>query len=129
MSLSTIFSPIYAHLLNAKKVEILPTPNGRSAAEKADFNKIRDENGKIFATEENGFVKQFSLYPNDYARIYAENKIVEGYYVGYDIDSSRISLIGHDKADKKSTDRISGGMITLIERYDISVLGDNYRWI
>ena len=123
------FSPIYAHLLNAKKVEILPTPNGRSVAEKADFNKIRDEKGKIFATEENGFVKQFSLYPNDYVRIYAGNKIVEGYYVGYDIDSGRISLIGHDKADKKNTDRISGGTITSIERYDISVLGDNYRWI
>ena len=123
------FSPIYAHLLNTKKVEILPTPNGRSVAEKADFNKIRDENGKIFATEENGFVKQFSLYPNDYVRIYAGNKIVEGYYVGYDIDSGRVSLIGHDKADKKNTDRISGGTITFIERYDISILGDNYRWI
>jgi CRISPR-associated protein, SAG0894 len=72
------FSPIYAHLLNAKKVEILPTPNGRSAAEKADFNKIRDENGKIFATEENGFVKQFSLYPNDYVRIYAKKQDCRG---------------------------------------------------
>ena len=123
------FSPIYAHLLNAKKVEILPTPNGRSAAEKADFNKIRDENGKIFATEENGFVKQFSLYPNDYVRIYAKNKIVEGYYVKYNIANGSISLIGHDKADKKNIDGVSGGTITSIERYDISVLGDNYRWI
>lgn len=123
------FSPIYVHLLNAKKVEILPTPNGRSAVEKADFNKIRDENGKIFATEENGFIKQFSLYPNDYVRIYAGNKIVEGYYVGYDINKGRISLIGHDKADKKNIDRVSGGTIASIERYDISVLGDNYRWI
>ena len=125
------FSPIYVHLLNAKKVEILPTPNGRSAAEKADFNKIRDENGKIFATEENGFVKQFSLYPNDYVRIYAGNRIVEGYYVKYGITDGTLNLMNHDQTSKDnlSLKHIGRGTITFIERYDISVLGDNYRWI
>ena len=81
------------------------------------------------AQKKNGFVKQFSLYPNDYVRIYTKNKIVEGYYTKYDIANGSIALIGHDKVDKKNIDRVSGGAITSIERYDISVLGDNYRWI
>ena|GEM_PF-5770923 len=58
-----------------------------------------------------------------------KNKIVEGYYVKYNIANGSISLIGHDKADKKNIDGVSGGTITSIERYDISILGDNYRWI
>lgn len=125
------FAPIYTHLVRAKKVEILPTPNGRSTDEKADFNAIREADGTIYATEENGFKKQFSIYPNDYVRVYLKNKIIEGYYVKYDIVNAVVQLISHDTPGKDASKliKVSARSATSIERLDISVLGDNYKWI
>lgn len=125
------FAPIYTHLIHAKKVEILPTPNGRSAEEKADFNAIREVDGKIFATEENGFQKQFSIYPNDYVRVYMKNKVVEGYYLKYGIAGGTLNLIPHSQVSKGDLDllHISPKTASVIERYDISILGDNYKWM
>lgn len=123
------FAPIYAHLVEAKKIEILPTPNGRSANEKADFDAIREADGKIYATAENGFEKQFSIYPNDYVRIYMKNKIVEGYYVKYGVANGQMSLVPHTASDKDSLVVIVAKSATEIQRFDISILGDNYRWV
>lgn len=125
------FAPVYTHLIHAKKVEILPTPNGRSADEKAHFDAIREIDGKIYATEENGFTKKFSIYPNDYIRVYMNNKIIEGYYVKYGISGGTLNLIPHSQTSKANLDllHISPKAASSIERYDISILGDNYRWI
>lgn len=123
------FAPIYAHLINANQVEILPTPNGRSADEKASFEAIRDKDGKIYATDENGFEKQFSIYPNDYVRIYMSNKIAEGYYVKYGINGGSLYFIPHSQASKDTLLKISPRAATDIQRLDISILGSNYQWI
>lgn len=123
------FAPIYAHLINANKVEVLPTPNGRSTEEKANFNEIREADGKIYATKENGFEKQFSVYPNDYMRIYMGNKVVEGYYVKYGISTGQISLLPHSASDKEVLETVVARTANDIHRLDISVLGDNYKWI
>lgn len=136
------FAPIYTYMLKVKKVngkkveiisnpEILPTPNGRSANEKADFDTIREADGKIYATIENGFEKQFSVYPNGYVRIYMKNKIVEGYYVKYDIVNAVVQLITHDTPgkDKSKLIKVSARSATEIQCFDISILGDNYRWL
>ena len=118
-------------MINAQKIEVLPTPTGRSKNEKADFDTIRTEDDKIYATLENGFIKQFSIYPNDYVRIYFDNEIVEGYYVKYNTNNGSLKLIKHSETSKNDNDLISKAAktATLIERYDISILGDNYRWL
>ncbi len=123
------FAPVYTHLVRAKKIEVLPTPNGRSAEEKADFNKIRETDGKIYATTENGFEKQFSIYPNDYVRIYMNNKVVEGYYVKYNINGGRVQVISHSETNKENLVALSPKTASDIKRYDISILGDNYKWL
>lgn len=134
------FAPIYTYMLKTEKKdgkwvevinkpEILPTPNGRSSDEKANFDAIRETDGKIYATAENGFEKQFSIYPNDYVRIYMSNKIVEGYYVKYSISGGQVSIISHSQANKDTLLKIVPRVATEIERLDISVLGDNYKWI
>ena len=122
-------APIYVHSLNSKNIEILPTPNGRSAVEKADFDSIRNEDGKIFATEENGFEFVMSVFPNDYVKIYyGDNKITEGYYVKYGIAGGTLSLIEHNNPSKANLDMIhcSVGTAMNIKKMNISVLGDNY---
>jgi hypothetical protein len=111
------------------KVEILPTPTGRSNDDKSDLNTIREADGKIYATVENGFEKQFSIYPNDYVRIYMGNKIVEGYYSKYDIVNAVFSLVAHSSSDKSTFIKASPRTAVDIQRLDISVLGDNYKWI
>lgn len=123
------FAPVYAHMVNSDKFEILPTPNGRSAKEKESFDKIRESDGRIYATEKNGFIKQFSVYPNDYLRIYMKNKIVEGYYVKYDISTGSMSLVNHNESGKDNLLHASAKAATTIERMDTSILGDNYKWI
>lgn len=134
------FAPIYTHMLKTEKKdgkfveiidrpEILPSPNGRSADEKANFDAIREANGKVYATAENGFEKQFSIYPNDYVRIYMSNQIIEGYYVKYNINSGQVSLISHSQADKENLLQTSPRVATDIQRFDISILGDNFKWI
>ena len=118
-------------MINTQRIEVLPTPTGRSKNEKADFDTIRTEDNKIYATLENGFIKQFSIYPNDYVRIYFDNEIVEGYYVKYNTNDSSLKLIKHSDTSKNDNDLISkvAKTATLIERYDIAILGDNYRWL
>ena len=123
------FAPVYTHLIHAKKVEILPTPNGRSADEKADFDKIREADGKIYATEENGFKRQFSIYPNDYVRIFMKNKIIEGYYVKFAISTGQLSLVEHSSAGKDNLIITVAKTASEIQRYDITILGDNYKWV
>ncbi|HMQ95787.1 MAG TPA: type II CRISPR RNA-guided endonuclease Cas9 [Candidatus Saccharibacteria bacterium] len=123
------FAPVYTHLIHADKVEILPTPTGRSNDDKSDLNTIREADGKIYATVENGFEKQFSIYPNDYVRIYMGNKIVEGYYSKYDIVNAVFSLVAHSSSDKSTFIKASPRTAVDIQRLDISVLGDNYKWI
>lgn len=120
-------APVYVHALK-NQVEILPTPLGRSAAEKADLQKLYTKDGKIFATPENGFELVMSVFPNDYIRLVYENKTVEGYYVKYGITGGTLSLINHNDASKKDDTiiRCSVGKAVAIYKLNISVLGDNY---
>ena len=109
------FVPVYAHQVGKNKpvpTKILPAPKG-------------------FTDIDETFTKVCSLYPNDYVRCYFGNKVMEGYYVKWNISSGVMSIISH-YSPGKSKDKlreISPRSATLIERYDISVLGDNYRWL
>ena len=109
------FVPVYAHQIGKNKpipTEILPAPKG-------------------FTSVDETFTKVCSLYPNDYVRCYFGNTIEEGYYVTYDSGSGRITVINAASPNKEDINRhrISPRSATLIERYDISILGDNYRWL
>ena len=109
------FVPVYAHQVGKNRptpTKILPTPKG-------------------FTDVDETFTKVCSLYPNDYVRYYFGNKIKEGYYVKYGINNGAIQVIAHGTTskDKDHLIQISPRSANLIERYDISVLGDNYRWL
>ena len=109
------FVPVYAHQIGKNKpapTKILPAPKG-------------------FTDVDETFTKVCSLYPNDYVRCYFGNKIKEGYYVKYNISNGDLQVISHQSASKGADEllHVSPRSATLIERYDISVLGDNYRWL
>ena len=109
------FVPVYAHQVGKNKptpTKILPAPKG-------------------FTDIDETFTKVYSLYPNDYVRCYFGNTIEEGYYIAYDSGSGRITIIDAASPNKEGINRhrISPRSANLIERYDISVLGDNYRWL
>lgn len=120
-------APVYTHLLKSDEIEILPTPKGSKKEEKAEFEKLKTPDGKIFGTAENGFEKIMQIHPNDYVRFIYENKIVEGYYVKYNINGGRVSLIPHNQANKDNLIVCSLGSVKEIQKLDISVLGDNYK--
>lgn len=122
-------APVYVHSLNSKKVEILPTPNGRSKEEKTDYESIK-ENNKIYATPENNFEKLFSIFPNDYVKITQPGKTIEGYYTKYGISNGVISLSRHNSPSKSDTDLLHPtlGPALNVEIINISILGDNYPW-
>lgn len=121
-------APVYVHMLRSKKLEILPTPNGRSKEEKEDYKSIK-EDGRIFATPENGFEQVLSVFPNDYIQFIYTDRIVEGYYIKYGITGGTFSLIGHNMTSKGDLDLIhtSAGSAIDIKIIPISVLGDNYK--
>lgn len=109
------FVPVYAHQVGKNKpvpTKILPSPKGFTDVDET-FNKV------------------CSLYPNDYVRCYFGNKIKEGYYVKYNISNGDLQVISHQSASKGADEllHVSPRSATLIERYDVSVLGDNYRWL
>jgi CRISPR-associated endonuclease Csn1 len=103
------FVPVYTHQVSGDTpTKILPQPKG--------FTDVDDT-----------FTKVATLYPNDYVKIYFGNKVVEGYYVTYDSAAGTISLIKHLSAGKNKDDlvRCSARSAVSIERFDISVIGDN----
>lgn len=108
------FVPVYAHQIGKNRptpTKILPAPKGLT-----DIDKT--------------FTKVCSLCPNDYVRCYFGNKVVEGYYVKYGINNGAMQVISHSSAskDKNTYIQISARSAVSIERLDISILGDNYRW-
>ena len=152
------FVPVYAHMIKRGHPEIKPT-------------KILPEPKKGTPTEvDDSFSFVCSLFPNDYVKVTLGNEVQEGYYVSYDIQSARLTLLPHASAskdlptkkdnetgnetthtagqtnDKQDDDsqkekeakikcpnqhhafRISPRSATKIERLDINVLGDNYKW-
>ena len=109
------FVPAYAHQVGKNRptpTKILPTPKG-------------------FTDIDETFTKVCSLYPNDYVRCYFGDNVEEGYYITYDSGSGRITVMDAASPNKEGVNRhrISPRSATLIERYDISILGDNYRWL
>lgn len=109
------FVPVYTHQIGLEKsgkkiTKIMPEPKG--------FTDIDD-----------AFEKITSLFPNDYVRIYFGDRIEEGYYVMYGVAVGQMVLLPHQVAGKTQTRSISPRSAVSIERLDISVLGDNYKWI
>ena len=110
------FVPVYAHQVGKNKptpTKILPAPKG-------------------FTDVDETFTKVCSLYPNDYVMCkFSENRVEEGYYVMYGIAVGQMVLSPHEVSgkDQKTMRSISPRSAASIERYDISVLGDNYRWL
>ena len=106
------FVPVYAHQVGKNKpapTKILPAPKG-------------------FTDVDETFTKVCSLYPNDYVRCYFNNRVEEGYYVMYGIAVGQMVLLKHSAPGKSETKSISPRSATKIERLDINVLGDNYKW-
>ena len=109
------FVPVYAHQVGKNKptpTKILPAPKG-------------------FTDVDETFTKVCSLYPNDYVRCHFGNEIREGYYVNFNINNGAMQVIPHGAANKSNDSliQISPRSANLIERYDIAILGDNYRWL
>ncbi|PID29139.1 type II CRISPR RNA-guided endonuclease Cas9 [Candidatus Saccharibacteria bacterium] len=74
---------------------------------------------------DHSFKKEMSIYKNDYIRLHYKDKIKEGYFKFYESDG-RFNLIAHSAANyDKKAGRAPGRSATLIERFDISILGDN----
>lgn len=71
---------------------------------------------------------RFSIYPNDYVRLAFKDEIVEGYYVGYDIDGNKAKVIRHNQPDKKQGIRKGLGKTLDVKLLSISTLGDTYPW-
>ena len=106
------FVPVYAHQVGKDKpapTKILPAPKG-------------------FTDVDETFTKVCSLYPNDYVRCYFNDRVEEGYYVMYGIAVGQMVLLKHSAPGKSETKSISPRSATKIERLDINVLGDNYKW-
>ena len=108
------FVPVYAHQVGKNKpapTKILPAPKGFTDVDET-FNKV------------------CSLYPNDYVRIYLKNEIREGYYVKYNVANGAMQLLPNYAPGKNQNTfvQVYGKNAQTIERYDISILGDNYRW-
>ena len=109
------FVPVYAHQVGKNRptpTKILPTPKG-------------------FTDVDETFTKVCSLYPNDYVRIYLKNEIREGYYVKYNVANGAMQLLPNYAPGKNQGTfvQVYGKNAQAIERYDISILGDNYRWL
>lgn len=119
-------APVYVHALSASAWKILPTPKGRNKAEKEELNKIRDKDGDIFATPENGFELVATVFPNDYIRVKYASDLIEGYYASYDITNGILRLVPHNQSAKGSYEKVALGSAIDVQRLDISVLGDNY---
>ena len=106
------FVPIYTHSVKHSTRKIRPTLKGLSEI---------DETFKYIC----------GLYPNDYIKIKFENesKNVEGYYIQYGSSNAAIDLLPMHASGKDQRITCSARLAIKIERYDISILGDNYRWL
>lgn len=105
------FVPVYTHQIPIEKrgqkiTKILPAPKGAADVDGA-------------------YTKVTSLFKNDYVRFYFGNKIEEGYYRGYNIANGQMDLLFHADANQDNVLRKNKRSAISIERYDISVLGDN----
>lgn len=103
------YVPIYTHQVRNGSNRILPTTCGY------DFI-------------DNTFTKLCSVYPNDYLIMKKGDEISQGYYIGFDTDSARISYVSNLLSGNSVFNRVSGRSLTEVYRFDISVLGDNYPW-
>ena len=123
-------APLYVHSLNKKAIPILPVPTGRSKEEKVELVKLRNSDGFVMATLENGFEFVTQVFPNDYIKIAYEDHITEGYYVKYGTTNGAISLMAHNQTSKGDLDLIHctlGSAITF-DKIPISILGDTYKF-
>ena len=106
------FVPVYTHSINCPATKIRPALRG--------FSEI-DETFKFIC----------SLHPNDYVKIKFNDtkKDVEGYYIQYGSSNAAIDILPMQAAGKDQRITCSARLAIRIERYDISILGDNYRWL
>ena len=109
------FVPIYAHQVKTGSKRILPEP----------------KRGPKFVDD--SFDKVCELFPNDYMRLeYIDKngckKLEQGYYMAYDISGCKIWLKPHLSSGNAMSYRVAPRSATTIQRLDINVLGDNYKW-
>ena len=103
------YVPVYAYQVRKGSTRIFPTTCGYDFVDET-------------------FKKLFSLYPNDYLIMKKGDELLQGYYIGFDTDSARISYISNLSSGNSVFNRVSGRSLTEVYRLDISVLGDNYPW-
>lgn len=121
-------APLYVHSLNRESIPILPNPTGANKVEKQDLNNIREANGAIMGTPENGFELVTRVYPNDYIKITYPDRVVEGYYVKYGIGNGNICLIRHNQSSKDVFMNCTLGAALDFDILIVSILGDNYNF-
>ena len=103
------YVPIYTHQVRRGSNRIVPTTCGYDFVDET-------------------FKKLFSLYPNDYLIMKKGDELLQGYYIGFDTDSARISYVSNLLSGNSVFNRVTGRSLTELYRLDISVLGDNYPW-
>lgn len=121
-------APLYAHSINKVSIPILPTPTSRSKEEKAEFVAMRNSDGIIMATSENGFELVAKVFPNDYVKIKYNDRAVEGYYVKYGIAAGQVTLLPHNSANKDATTTCCIGRAIDFRIISVSILGDSYEF-
>lgn len=76
--------------------------------------------------DDDNFEFVFSLYKNDYFVAVFDDKRVEGYFNNYP-GKSRLVYTEHNST-QQGNKYIDTGKALAIRKYDINILGDNYKW-
>lgn len=141
------FVPVYAHMIKKGHPEIKPTkilPEPKKGTPK----EIDDSFSFVCSLFPNDYVrchfptndtKSMEIVNEDGTKVtkkglrrkIGDNDYVdEGYYVKYAISGGNMTFIKHSTSSKDTSELIavSGRPAFRIERLDINVLGDNYRW-
>lgn len=69
---------------------------------------VASSKGGIEMTDEYRFL--FSLYPNDWIRVEQKDKVIEGYYINFDISTGAITIESHDRNKTIGKDGIFRGI-------------------
>lgn len=141
------FVPVYAHMIKKGHPEIKPTkilPEPKKGTPK----EIDDSFSFVCSLFPNDYVrchfptndtKSMEIVNEDGTKVtkkglrrkIGDNDYVdEGYYVKYAISGGNMTFIKHSTSSKDTSELIavSGRPAFRIERLDINVLGDNYKW-
>lgn len=112
-------TPVYVWQLTISHNKNPKLRNSKNAEVERKIRKANNIDGSFYLV--------CSLYKNDYVIIRKGHNNIHGYYRSYNPNGGRIKLLPHLAASNDNLIEVSGvkTMATAVERFDISVLGDN----